>query len=178
MTQQHGDTGRVVLGIDPGTAITGYGIVTVAANDAFRLLACGVIRTAAGDPMHLRLLELYQDLTGLIQEFQPTDMAVEKLFFGRNVTTAISVGQARGAILLAAATQGLRVAEYTPAEVKQAIAGYGNADKFQVQQMVRHILEMDEILRPDDAADGVAIAVCHLQQMRFAHLTDDAVSNS
>ena len=114
---------KVALGVDPGTAITGYGVVAEDEQGRFELLACGVIRTAAGEPMHLRLLELFRDLQALIGEFVPDEMAVEKLFFGRNVTTAISVGQARGAILLAAAEESLPVVEYTPAEVKQAISG-------------------------------------------------------
>ncbi len=162
---------QIALGIDPGTATTGYGVVGRTADDAFVLLACGVIRTHPDTQMHLRLLELYQDLQSLIREFRPEVMAVEKLFFGRNVTTAITVGQARGAILLAAATAGLKVAEYTPAEVKQAITGYGNADKQQIQQMVQYLLDLPEIPRPDDAADGVAIALCHLQADRYRSMT-------
>lgn len=156
-----------VLGVDPGTAITGYGVVAETEAGEFLLLACGVIRTPAHAPMHLRLLELFQDLQKLIEEFQPDEMAVEKLFFGRNVTTAISVGQARGSILLAAALAGLDVIEYTPAEIKQAISGYGNADKEQVQEMVRQLLHLEQAPQPDDAADGVAIAVCHLQAARY-----------
>jgi crossover junction endodeoxyribonuclease RuvC len=156
----------VVLGIDPGTAITGYGVVGRTSRGDFELLACGVIRTAAGTPMHLRLLELFRDMQALIAEFAPDEIAVEKLFFGRNVTNAISVGQARGAVLVAAAMSGLPLAEYTPAEVKEAISGYGNADKHQVQEMVRRLLDLDAIPKPDDAADGVAVAVCHLQTMR------------
>jgi crossover junction endodeoxyribonuclease RuvC len=128
---------------------------------------CGVVRTAAHVAMHLRLQELFRDLRAIIREFQPDEMAVEKLFFGRNVTTAISVGQARGAILLAAAEEALPVVEYTPAEVKQAISGYGNAEKRQVQEMVRQVLHLDAAPQPDDAADGVAIAVCHLQSARY-----------
>jgi crossover junction endodeoxyribonuclease RuvC len=158
---------RSVLGVDPGTAITGYGVVAEEENGDFALLACGVIRTPAHVAMHLRLLELFRDLQALIEEFQPDEMAVEKLFFGRNVTTAISVGQARGSILLAAALAGLDVIEYTPAEVKQAISGYGNADKSQVQEMVRQLLGLEQAPQPDDAADGVAIAVCHLQAARY-----------
>ena len=161
---------QIVLGIDPGTAITGYGVVGVTTTGDFTLLACGVIRTAAANPMPQRLLELYTDLGNLIKEFQPRVMAVEKLFFGRNVTTAISVGQARGAILLAAAAQGVSVAEYTPAEIKQALTGYGNADKQQMQQMVAHLLQLEEVPRPDDAADGVAIAICHINQSRYQSL--------
>lgn len=163
---------EVVLGIDPGTAITGYGVVGRTADDAFVLLACGVIRTAAETPMAQRLLELHTDLRSIIREFRPDVMAVEKLFFGRNVTTAITVGQARGAILLAAAFANLDIAEYTPAEIKQAVSGYGNADKQQIQQMVQYLLNLDEIPRPDDAADGVAIALCHLQSARYRALTE------
>jgi len=161
------DYTRIVLGVDPGTAITGYGVVAEDSSGEFVLLACGVIRTAAHVPMHLRLLELFRDLQALIEEFNPHEMAVEKLFFGRNVTTAISVGQARGSILLAAALAGIDVVEYTPAEVKQAISGYGNADKEQVQEMVRQVLGLTEAPQPDDAADGVAIAICHLQAARY-----------
>jgi crossover junction endodeoxyribonuclease RuvC len=120
--------------------------------------------------MQLRLLELFQDMQALLTEFDPDEVAVEKLFFGRNVTTAITVGQARGAILLAAALHALPVAEYTPAEVKQAITGYGNAEKRQVQEMVQRALQLPQIPRPDDAADGVAIALCHLQTARYKAL--------
>jgi crossover junction endodeoxyribonuclease RuvC len=161
---------RVVLGIDPGTAITGYGIVGETERGDFSLLACGVFRTTAGEPMHLRLLELFQDMQALLQEFTPDEVAVEKLFFGRNVTTAISVGQARGAVLVAAALAGLPIVEYTPAEVKQAVTGYGNADKPQVQQMVQQLLGLAAPPTPDDAADGVAIAICHLQTARYTQM--------
>lgn len=157
----------VTLGIDPGTGTTGYGVVGLTAAGGFALLACGIIRTPPRTAMHLRLHELFDDLRGLIDEFRPQAVAVEKLFFGRNVTTAITVGQAHGIVLLAAALGQLDVAEYTPAEVKQAIAGYGNADKRQVQEMVQRILDLPEIPRPDDAADGVAIAVCHLQSLYY-----------
>jgi crossover junction endodeoxyribonuclease RuvC len=161
---------RVVLGIDPGTAITGYGVVGETTRGDFVLLACGVFRTTAGEPMHLRLLELFQDMQALLKEFAPDEVAVEKLFFGRNVTTAISVGQARGAVLVAAALAGLPVVEYTPAEVKQAVTGYGNADKPQVQQMVQQLLGLAAPPTPDDAADGVAIAICHLQTARYTQV--------
>lgn len=154
---------RIVIGIDPGTATTGYGVVGQRTDGEFELLACGVLRTAAQDPMHERLLELHQDFRSLLKEFAPDQLAIEKLFFGRNVTTAISVGQARGVVLLAAAQSRLPVAEYTPAEVKQAITGYGGADKRQMQEMVQRILRLPKLPRPDDAADGVAIAICHLQ---------------
>lgn len=168
----------ITLGIDPGTGTTGYGAVALTHAGDFVLLACGVIRTPPRTPMHLRLLELFNDLCGIIAEFQPQALAVEKLFFGRNVTTAITVGQARGIVLLAAANAQLEVAEYTPAEVKQAIAGYGNAGKRQVQEMVQRILDLPEMPRPDDAADGVAIAVCHLQSLYYRGRIADADRNS
>ncbi|CAN5521989.1 crossover junction endodeoxyribonuclease RuvC [soil metagenome] len=161
---------RVVIGVDPGTASTGYGVVGQTFEREFELLACGVIRTDSKQLMHLRLLELYQDFRKIIGEFNPDEIAVEKLFFGRNVTTAITVGQARGTILLAAAQSGLPIAEYTPAEVKQAITGYGNADKRQIQEMVQRLLNLTQLPHPDDAADGVAIALCHLQNTRFSIL--------
>lgn len=158
---------HIVLGIDPGTASTGYGVVIQTRTGEFELLACGVIRTSPEQPMPQRLLEIFQDIRNIVHEFRPQEVAVEQLFFGRNVTTAISVGQARGAALLAAAIEGLSVAEYTPASVKQALTGYGNADKQQMQLMVRQILNLAEIPRPDDAADGVAVALCHLQTVRY-----------
>ena len=163
-----------VLGIDPGTASTGYGVVLQPASGDYELLACGVIRTAPDQPMPLRLREIFADIQSLIHEFQPHEMAVEDLFFGRNVTTAISVGQARGAALLAAALSDLPVVEYTPATVKQALTGYGNADKYQMQAMVRQLLELEESPQPDDAADGVAIALCHLQTGRYQALVVNA----
>jgi crossover junction endodeoxyribonuclease RuvC len=164
----------IAIGIDPGTGTTGYGVVGLTHIGEFALLACGVIRTPPRIAMHLRLQELFNDLRDLIDEFRPQALAVEKLFFGRNVTTAISVGQARGIVLLTAALAQVEVAEYTPAEVKQAIAGYGNAEKRQVQEMVQRILDLPAIPRPDDAADGVAIAVCHLQSLYYRRRLADA----
>ncbi|MCL4861426.1 MAG: crossover junction endodeoxyribonuclease RuvC [Caldilineaceae bacterium] len=157
---------RIVVGIDPGTASTGYGVVGQTTDGDFSLLACGVIRTAAHDPMPARLHELYSDFVAILDEFSPDQMAIEKLFFGRNVTTAITVGQARGVVLLAAAQRALPVAEYTPAEIKQAITGYGNAEKRQMQEMVQRLLQLPSHPTPDDAADGVAVALCHLQHSR------------
>lgn len=169
--EQRKQTGEwVVLGIDPGTATTGYGVVAQRVDGTFDLLACGVIRTEPEQLMHLRLREIFEDLQSLIQRYHPDEVAVEELFFGRNVTTAITVGQARGAALLAAALNNLPVAEYTPATVKQALTGYGNADKLQMQMMVQSLLELEEVPRPDDAADGVAVALCHLQTARYQSL--------
>lgn len=158
---------KIVLGIDPGTASTGYGVVGQTVNGEFELLACGVIRTLPTEPMHKRLHEIFHDLSALLDEFEPSEMAVEKLFFGRNVTTAISVGQARGVVLLAGAMRDLNIAEYTPAEIKQSLTGYGKADKRQMQEMAQRLLGLSDIPRPDDAADGVAIAICHLQNIHY-----------
>lgn len=162
---------KIVLGIDPGTAITGYGVVAETDKGDFVLLACGVIRTSPKQEMPDRLVEIFQDLQSLIKEFKPDEVAVEKLFFGRNVTTAITVGQARGAVLLACALEKIPIAEYTPAEIKQAVTGYGNADKQQIQQMVVNLLSLSETPKPDDAADGAAIAICHLQTARYNALS-------
>jgi crossover junction endodeoxyribonuclease RuvC len=152
----------LVLGIDPGTAITGYGLVREFEGRQVELVDYGVIRTPSNRPMAERLKQLYHDLGAIIARFSPDEAAVEELFFSRNVTTALSVGQARGVAILAAAEAGLPVHEYKPREVKQAVAGYGNASKEQVQRMVRTLLGIDEIPRPDDAADAVAVAICHI----------------
>lgn len=159
-----------VLGIDPGTATTGFGLVVGQGGRAneLRLEDYGVIRTKAGVPMPTRLLEIHEGLEELIGALRPDVLAVEELFFSSNVTTAISVGQARGVILLAGARAGLDVAGYKPNEVKQAITGYGAADKRQMQDMVRMLLGLAEVPRPDDAADAIAIALCHLQTARYA----------
>jgi crossover junction endodeoxyribonuclease RuvC len=154
-----------ILGIDPGTARLGYGIID--AGDGYAAVDFGTIETSAKDTMAQRLLQLHQALTHLIATHAPEAMAIEQLFFSRNVTTAIAVGQARGVAMLAAAQAGLPVTEYTPAEVKQAISGYGNADKQQVQFMVQLLLELDAVPHPDDAADALAIALCHGQSHAF-----------
>jgi len=166
---------HLVLGIDPGTAIMGYGLVAHAAPPSadpsdgawqgtagLEARAFGALRTPAHMPLVERLPRLYAGLLALIQEYQPGAVAIEELFFGRNVTTAISVGQARGMAVLAAAHCGLPIAEYTPMQVKQAVVGYGKATKDQVQQMVRMLLNMQTVPQPDDAADALAIAICHL----------------
>lgn len=160
----------VVLGIDPGIGTTGYGVVGEDEHGEVRLVAYGAIETTPGEPMPERLHALHTAVCALLAEHHPESVAVEQLFFGRNVTTAISVGQARGVVLLAAAQAGLAVYEYKPAEVKQALSGYGNADKRQMQEMVRMLLNLDHIPRPDDAADAVAVAVCHLHSARLTRL--------
>lgn len=158
----------IALGIDPGTALCGFGIVR-ADGDEMQLVTCGAISTPAKTPLDQRLVKIYDDLTALIREYHPEQAAVEKLFFARNITTAISVGHARGVAMLAAAQAHIPLFEYTPNEIKQAISGYGGADKHQMQQMVRMLLHLDEAPKPDDAADAVAIAICHLQS---AHLRE------
>jgi crossover junction endodeoxyribonuclease RuvC len=155
----------VTLGIDPGTARLGYGVL--ADSEEPRALAFGVVETPPGLPMEQRLALLFDAVTALMIAHKPRTLAVEQLFFARNVTTALAVGQARGVVLLAAARAGLRVAEYTPSQVKQAIAGYGKADKAQMQEMVRLILGLAQTPRPDDAADALAIALCHVQTAPF-----------
>lgn len=157
----------LVLGIDPGTATTGFGLVRDLNDGGLEMVEYGTIRTPAGEPAHKRLVILHQRLKEILLLHRPDSCAVEKLFFQRNVSTAIAVGQARGVILLAIAEAGLDVFEYTPNEVKQAVSGYGSAQKRQVQEMVRTLLALPEIPKPDDAADALAIAITHLNTRRF-----------
>lgn len=160
----------VTLGVDPGTALLGYGVV--AGDDPVRLIDFGVLETTPDEPMPNRLQFLYSGVCRLIQSYQPDTVVVEQLFFARNVTTALAVGQARGVVMLAAAQAGVPVNEYTPAEVKQAVSGYGRAGKSQMQEMVRILLGLEDIPRPDDAADALAVALCHVQTARFRQAVD------
>lgn len=148
-----------VMGIDPGLATTGYGIVD---RDSTKhiLVEAGVITTPAGDPVPQRLKTIYEEVRGLIAEFHPAQLAVEKLYFAKNVKTAVSVAQARGVVLLAA--QGLPVTSYTPLQVKLQITGFGQATKHQIQGMVARLLGLPQPPQPDDAADALALALCHL----------------
>lgn len=157
----------LAIGIDPGTATTGYGLVRELRDGSLEAVHFGVIITPKGISDAERLDMLYQQLTGILREYKPVTCGVEKLFFQKNISTAITVGQARGVILLALAQSGLDVAEYTPNEVKLAVAGYGSADKRQVQEMVRILLTLPQIPKPDDAADALAIAICHLHTFRL-----------
>jgi crossover junction endodeoxyribonuclease RuvC len=157
----------LVLGIDPGTATTGYGLVRDRADGSLESVTYGTIQTPAGMPAHQRLSILFHQITELLLLHRPDGVAVEKLFFQRNVSTAIAVGQARGVVMLAISEAGLDVAEYTPNEIKQAVTGYGSAGKRQVQEMVRTLLVLAEIPKPDDAADALAIAITHLNTRRF-----------
>lgn len=160
-----------VLGIDPGTAIVGWGMVEGAGQD-LRLLEYGVLRTPAHMPLPERLLILYDGIRDLIATHQPQGVGVEQLFFARNVTTALPVAHARGVILLALHQAGIPLREFTPMEIKQAVTGYGRADKQQMQQMVRLLLGLDKIPRPDDAADAVAVAICYHQTAAFGRLAN------
>jgi crossover junction endodeoxyribonuclease RuvC len=160
----------ITLGIDPGIAITGYGIIKEEQTGDLKVLDFGAIRTSADLSSAERLAQLYQRIKQLILLHRPDLGAVEKLFFERNVRTALQVGQARGVALLAMAEGGLQIGEYTPMEVKQAVAGYGAADKNQVQQMVRTILGLESIPRPDDAADALAVAICHIHSAKMRNL--------
>jgi crossover junction endodeoxyribonuclease RuvC len=188
----------ITLGIDPGTAIMGYGLVESGAlvhegragpqtqpqtqatgaggggmrvgQSDLRLIEYGALVTPANTPTVERLSMLYRGLIDLIAEYKPDAMAIEELFFNKNVRTALAVGQARGVAILAAAHAGIPVAEYTPLQVKQAVVGYGRATKEQVQSMVRILLNMDHIPRPDDAADALAIAICHIHSQAYRQI--------
>ena len=149
-----------ILGIDPGYGITGFGLVD-AQRSQFSLLRCGAITTPAGMDFSARLEIIYEDMKKLLEVTKPDAVAIEELFFGHNVTTAIGVAQSRGVILLAIRQAGLPVWEYTPMQVKQSVVGYGNATKHQVQDMTKRLLHLSAMPKPDDAADAIAIALCH-----------------
>lgn len=157
----------LALGLDPGTAATGFGLVRSLPDGSLETVSHGIITTPKELSAPARLVILYQGLQQILEQYRPETAAVEKLFFQRNVTTALAVGQARGVVLLTLAQAGLEVFEYTPNEVKQAVAGYGSAGKHQVQEMVRLLLSLDEIPRPDDAADALAVAITHLNTRRY-----------
>ena len=161
----------IILGVDPGTAITGYGIIQSDGSE-LGLIDYGAITTPADWLLPRRLVHIHRELGALIQRHRLTDAVVEKLFFSKNVRTALSVGQARGVALLAIAQAGVPIHEYTPLQIKQAVVGYGRADKHQVQQMVRMLLQLDAVPTPDDAADALAIAICHAHSARMEELTN------
>jgi crossover junction endodeoxyribonuclease RuvC len=165
----------LTLGIDPGTAIMGYGLVESESGDdegrimgeRLKMVEYGALYTPANTPLVERLPMLYEGLRDLIKEYKPISVAIEELFFNKNVRTALAVGHARGIAILAAAHSNLPVGEYTPLQVKQAVVGYGRATKEQVQAMVKILLNMDHIPRPDDAADALAVAICHIHSATF-----------
>lgn len=162
----------IILGVDPGTAITGYGVVE-SDGDALQMIASGAITTPSDWELPRRLQHIHAELAALIARYQPTDAVVEKLFFSKNVRTALSVGQARGVALLAAAQASLAIHEYTPLQIKQAVVGYGRAEKMQIQQMIKVLLQLDHIPQPDDAADALAIAICHAHSAKFERMKDE-----
>lgn len=155
-----------ILGIDPGTGILGFGVIE-ASNGKAQMVDAGVIRTPVKQDDAIRLVTIYEELTDIIAATKPGIMSVEKLFFAQNVTTAMSVAQARGVVLLCGQQAGLDLYEYTPLQIKQALTGYGRADKKQMQEMVRVILQLKEQPRPDDCADALAAAICHSMTVRL-----------
>ena len=154
-----------IIGIDPGTGILGFGVIDVSRSGPV-LVDAGVIRTPVKEDDAVRLLTIYDELTDIITSTKPQLMSVEKLFFSRNVTTAMTVSQARGVVLLTAMQNNLEIHEYTPMQIKQALTGYGRAEKKQIQEMVRVVLQLKEIPKPDDAADALAAAITHSMTMR------------
>lgn len=156
-----------ILGIDPGTGILGFGIIE-AQGSKIQLVDAGVIRTPVKEDDAVRLETIYDELTDIIASSSPGVMSVEKLFFARNVTTAMTVAQARGVVLLTARQAGIPIFEYTPMQIKQSVTGYGKADKKQMQEMVKILLKLTEVPKPDDCADALAAAITHAQTRQFA----------
>lgn len=162
----------ICLGIDPGTATVGYGVVEELRDSSLQAIAYGVITTEPHVPMWERLRIIHEGISALVKQYQPDRAAVEELFFAKNVTTAITVAQGRGVILVALAAAHLTISEYKPNQIKQSIAGFGGAKKPQMQEMVRILLGLNEIPRPDDAADGLAIAITDLHNARYDSYID------
>jgi len=156
-----------ILGIDPGTGILGFGVIDVSVKGKVTMVDAGVIRTPVKQPDSDRLFTIFEELNQIITELKPQALSVEKLFFSQNVTTAMSVSQARGVVLLLGKQYDLELHEYTPQQIKQAITGYGKADKKQMQEMVRVILGLSEVPKPDDCADALAAAICHSMTQQF-----------
>ena len=150
----------IILGIDPGFATVGFGAIKAEGSNC-SCIRCGVITTTAGDRLSYRLSQIYDDVTALIVTFKPDAVAVEELFFNTNITTGISVAQGRGVIILACEKSGVPLFEYTPLQIKQAVSGYGRADKKQMMEMVKRLLKLKTVARPDDASDALAAAICH-----------------
>ena len=156
----------IILGIDPGLATLGYGVIEVV-NDKRRLIQYGTLTTPAGQPMPQRLRAIFQGMNQLMDIYNPNDVAFEELFFSKNITTGMAVSAARGVALVAVVQRTDNLYEYTPMQIKQAVTGYGGADKHQVQQMVKMLLNMKDIARPDDAADALAVALTHANSMNM-----------
>ena len=155
-----------ILGIDPGLAIVGYSIIEYKGSEC-KPLEYGAITTDSKTLFPDRVKIIYRELNNIIDQYKPDDLAIEELFFNKNVKTAIKVGQARGVEILAAANKGLNIYEYTPLQIKQAVVGYGRAEKHQVQEMVKMLLNLKEIPKPDDVADALAVAICHGSSLKF-----------
>ena len=159
----------MILGLDPGTAVTGWGVIEHR-GDKSRLVAHGTIVTSAREPAHERLQQIYHGILDVIDEYQPAAAAIEELFGGVNIKTALAVGQARGVIVLACAERGIITADYTPLRIKQAVVGYGRASKVQVQQMVKVLLALPKVPTPDHAADALGVAICHAHSAKVGKL--------
>ena len=158
---------RRILGIDPGTGILGFGVVDCQIGKPLKMITGGVISTPTHTPIEIRLEEIYNGLKEIIEETNPDEVSIEKLFFSKNVTTAISVAQARGVAILVAQQSKIPIAEYTPNQIKQTLTGYGGANKKQMQEMVRSTLNLVEVPKPDDAADALAAAITHFDMTRI-----------
>ena len=167
--QRQGDDNLRILGIDPGLATMGYGVIE-SNGDKHKLIQFGVLTTQAGQPTPQRLRSIFLGVTQLMDTYQPEEVAFEELFFSKNITTGMAVSAARGAAMVAVAQKTDNLYEYTPMQIKQAVTGHGKADKNQVQQMVKALLGMKEIAKPDDAADAIAVALTHAYSMRMKHL--------
>lgn len=154
-----------ILGIDPGTAVTGYGVVE-SVNNSFKLVQYGTIKTSAKEKLPLRLHQIFTGIKDVIQQFKPDAVSIENIFYSENVKTALILGHTRGVLIAASVDEGLEVSEYSPREVKRAVVGNGNASKEQVQYMIKMLLGLKEIPKPNDAADGCAIAICHMNQLK------------
>ncbi len=169
--QRQNDRRTIILGLDPGTATIGFGVIETD-NRKLKILDYGCIKTQAGIPLPERLRQIYEDMKIIINEWKPHEVAIEEIFFSKNVKTAIQVAQARGAMMQQLAISEHPITEYKPQQVKEAVCGYGNAEKKQVQKMVRMILEMEEIPTPDDAADALALAICHANSLQMKKMCE------
>ena len=158
---------KKVLGIDPGTGICGFGVIKFTTHKRPQMITAGVISTPPHTPLADRLLDIYESLSQIIAETHPDEVSIEKLYFNQNITTGITVAEARGVAMLAARQNNIPIYEYTPLQIKQSLTGYGRADKKQMQEMVRQYLNMQDIVRPDDAADALAAAITHAMMTRI-----------
>ncbi|MBE7040161.1 MAG: crossover junction endodeoxyribonuclease RuvC [Ruminococcaceae bacterium] len=162
----------IIMGIDPGIAIVGYGVLEYKSN-RFSVIDYGAVTTKAGEKLSDRLRDIYESINILIERFSPDAFAIEELFFNTNVKTAITVAHGRGVAMLAASSQNLPIFEYTPLQVKQAVSGYGRADKQQIQRMVKSLLCLDSVPKPDDVADALAVAICHAHTAKYSRMIKD-----